>query len=301
MDTIDIILTIENIDKAELIEITINGILISINNKLYAITLHQGLPIQSIKINNNIINDYIKCRWNDLLIIPLDNKYENTIIFKSFVKKHLDNNDKLFINNSKVKYIQDEFLPINMIPNFPNIMYYIIKNINNINIKTGMPIINDNNKLACIVSKIENDLLYCIPINYVLLSINRKDNYIYIIDEELNNVKKINNYKIINDKIYCIFHKSYVPVDCYITINYDKINRIVLNNNIEKRIYPSILDNNEEGIIIKNNKLIFTSELLHLLKLLRYDNILDILMSMSKNKDYKFIHNEKKYIISSHH
>jgi len=302
MSTINIMLTIDNIDKTEIIQINIFGILMKINKQTYVITLHQNLPIKSIKINNIIINndDVIKCRWNDLLIIPIILK-ETKNVFKYFVKKHLDNNDKLFINDIKVKYIQDIFFPISMLPDYPHIMYYIIKNISGINnIKLGMPIINDNNKLVGIISRIEDDILYCIPINYVFLTLNRKDNHIYTINEDFNNIKKINNNKIIGDKIYCIYHKTYVPIDCYININYDKINRIYLNNNVEKCIYSVLFDNNDhnEGIIIKDNKITLTIELLHLLKLSNYDNVLDIILTISKNKDFELIYNSKKYIIS---
>ena len=237
----DIVMELQSLND-DIIELPIYGINISYNNKNYIITVHQGLPIKSIKINNIIIHNYIKCEWCDLLIIPVS--YENILnktIFKHFVKKQMDNNIIFNTSNIKYTYIENIFAPISMTPMNPYIMYNIMeiqnKESDSIHkLKTGLPIyIIDKNKykLTGIISKIQGNNILSIPINYILTALSKKDNQtIYTLNESFDYIYKINNYKVICNKIYCHIHKTYVPINCYIATNGDsnKIFKIELKN-----------------------------------------------------------------------
>jgi hypothetical protein len=177
-------LFINSIDNDELINVSIESICININKKYYIVSLHKGLDINHIIINTPSdiikIKDYIKCIWNDLLIIPISELSlpSSTFVFKQFVKKQMDSSDKITANGIKLKYKKSIFAPISMIPGNPSIMYNIIKlakNETNI-INSGTPIVNQKNKLCGIVSMVENNILYCIPFNYIIIALKRIDN-----------------------------------------------------------------------------------------------------------------------------
>jgi hypothetical protein len=202
MKSINITLNLQTIKRDDEIEIEVAGILMNYNKKAYIISVHQGLPIKSIIINNKTYSDYIICAWCDLIIIPSNDSFSDLFVFKQFVKKQMDPLDKLFINNNKAKFINHDFMEIGMIPNNPIIMYnkLEIDNINcsNNNILSGQPIYNMQDKLVGMVSRIDENHIYTIPTNYILNALNKKDNtIIYSLNEDINNIQKINNYKVI--------------------------------------------------------------------------------------------------------
>ncbi len=295
MKFINITLNLQTIKREDEIEIEVSGVLINYNKKDYIISVHQGLPIKSIMINNKTYSDYIICAWCDLIIISSDDSFPDLFVFKQFVKKQMDPLDKLFINDNKAKFISHDFMEIGMIPNNPMIMYNkleIDNNFSNINILSGHPIYNMQNKLAGIVSRIDDNHIYTIPTNYILNALNKKDNsIIYSLNEDINNIQKINNYKVICNKIYCSLHKMYIPVDSYVIINSDNISSLLLKNG--RTINPILnitnFNNYNNNLIIKDNVIKFTSGFLHLLKLLGDTCLIKkILMNNINNINYEY-------------
>jgi hypothetical protein len=247
--------------------------------------VHQGYPIKSISINNKKYDDYIICAWCDLLILPLlSNDFSDSFVFKQFVKKQMEPTDKLYINDNKVKFNHREFIEIGMIPNNPTIMYNVYLNDIN-NIIAGQPIYN--NKLAGIVSKISNEYIYTIPINYILTALTKKDNtIIYSLNENINYIHKINKYKLICGKIYCPLHKMYIPIETFVIINSDLEYVLLLKNGrIINATLNNITNNNyNNNLIINNDKITFTSSFMHLLKLLDKTELIEnILVKLMNN------------------
>lgn len=280
---INISLNLQTIKTNDEIEIEVTGCCIYYNNNHYIISVHQGFPIKTVSINNKFYTNYIICAWCDLLIIPIDDVFPDLFVFKQFVKKQIEPTDKLLINDNKVKFKQHEFMEIGMIPNNPTIMYNVFLNDNNV--LSGQPIYN--HKLAGIVSKVSNDSIYTIPIHYILIALNKKDNSsIYSLNEDISNIYKINKYKILDGKIYCPLHKMYISVETYIIINSEMNNLLVLKN---RRVVNALLNNTtnnnyNSNLIINNNKITFTSSFMHLLKLLDNNKLIeDILVKLMNN------------------
>jgi hypothetical protein len=281
-NTIDVKLFIDGIDNEFIIDY--KGIHINYKNKFYIVTIYRGLPIKYIKINNIVITNFIISKWNDLLIIPLNFVHENVFVFKHFIKKDLDINEKCINNHIKLKFIQNTFNPIHEIPGNPVIMYNVFKKYSNDNLICGEPIYNNNNGLYGIVTQnISNNMVFVLPSIYILMTLDKQFNNIYVLDERKDLIIKINNFKTICDKIYCPIHKTYIPIDCYVVFNYDKEVRIKINiNNIDRnaRIVefknPSIILSS--SIIIEDNNIRLTSSLLHLLKELNEFELLSRLM-----------------------
>jgi len=292
MKSINITLNLQTIKREDEIEIEVAGILMNYNKQNYIISVHQGLPIKSIIINNKTYSDYIICAWCDLIIIPSNDSFSDLFVFKQFVKKQMDPLDKLFINNNKAKFINHDFMEIGMIPNNPIIMYNKLEiDNNNNNILSGQPIYNMQDKLAGMVSRIDGNHIYTIPTNYILNALNKKDNtIIYSLNEDINNIQKINNYKVICGKIYCSLHKMYISVDSYIIINSDNIVSVLLKNGRTINPVLNTTNNNNNNynnnLIIKDNVIKFSSGFLHLLKLLGDTCLIKKILMNNINYEY---------------
>ncbi len=281
------------------IEIDIKGTLISLpkDNKIFIISIHNGYPIEKIIINNQTFDDFIICAWCDLVIIPYINNINNIFVFKNFVKKQMEPSDKYFINSTKIKYVNNIFVNLGFLPDNPIIMYNCLRSFENI--ESGMPIVDEKNKLVGIVSKIDirdkdNDIYYIfsVPINYILKALSKKDNTkIYSLNEDINNIIKINNFKIICGKIYCILHKMYISIDSYIAIHGD-INTnfyIKLENGREKK--TQLIETNNymtnNNLIINKNNIKLSYGFLSLLNILDETELLENLL-LKNNNDLKW-------------
>jgi hypothetical protein len=201
-----------------------------------------------------------------------------------------------------------------MMPNNPTIMYNCLKSIGETSISCGMPIYTDKKKLAGIIYKFQNiditeinnlnesidisessnkfNYVYCIPINYILIALNKLDNTkLYIINEDINNIYKINNYKIICGKIYCNLHKAYIPVESYITINsdYNSEYHITLLNGRRKKANIIEYNNNmtNNNIIVNNNNISLTLGFINWLKILDEIELIEKLL-INKDTDLKW-------------
>jgi hypothetical protein len=274
------------VNEEDNIEIDIKGSLVHFNNSTFIISIHNGYPIEKIVINDIILTDFIICAWCDIVIIPYqDNNY---FIFRYFVKKQMEPTDKYFVNSTKLKYINNIFTNIGFIPENPIIMYNCLKS--NENIKTGMPIINEKKKLAGIVSRInimdkdnDNYIIYCVPINYILKALMKKDNTkIYSLNEDINNIVKINKFRTVCGKIYCTLHKMYISVDSYIAIHGD-INTyfyITLENGRERKSQLVETNNNmsNNNLIINKNNIKLSYGLIALLDAMDESELLEDLL-----------------------
>jgi hypothetical protein len=291
--TVIVSLFLSGIDDEEY-NIDYKGIHINYKNKFYIVTIYRGLPIKYVKVNNINITNFIMSKWNDLLIIPLSFVHENVFIFKHFIKKDLDINEKC-INNTesfiKLKFIQNTFNPIHEIPGNPVIMYNVFRKHLSDNLVCGEPIYNHTDGLYGLVTQnINNNMVFVLPAIYILMTLDKHSNIIHALDENTDIINKISNFKTICNKIYCPIHKTYIPIDCYIVFHCDNDTRIKINiNNIDRyaRIIefknPSICLNS--SIIKTNTKLKLTSGLMHLLKELNEFELLSRILTCNKD-DY---------------
>jgi hypothetical protein len=299
----NITFNLQTIEKEDEIDIETKGTLILYNNKKFIIAVHHGNPIKTITINNKIYNDFIICAWCDLIIIPYNIEHDR-FVFKQFVKKQIDPTDKYYMNSTRLKFVNNVFMEIGMIPYNPKIMYNILKSTEEAS--AGIPIYNDKNKLAGIVCRfknIEDNInIYCIPVNYILIALNKIDNTkLYSLNEDMNSITKINNYKIVCGRIYCPLHKTYITIDSFIAINGD-INStyyITLENGRRKQDNVIVVNNNmtNNNIIINDNNITLTSGFMHLLKALDEIELLGkILMNTNINNNNIIVWNN--YIIN---
>jgi hypothetical protein len=269
---IPIRLDICNIDSDE-IQIDLFGFIIKHNDMYYIVTVHLGLPIKDIHIIGiPKINNYIISKRNDLLIIPILFPIKDQFVFRQFGEKQIDYNETYYCNDTKIVLNSNVFLPINMIPNYPTIMYHIccVQGVHNTgldDIKVGMPIHNIDNKLRGLVSKMD-DNIYVIPSHYIINTIT-KDNNLVQMKNNIDYIMKIDNKIIKNDKIYCKYHKTYIPIDSYVAYHMDV--NITNKQNITKKAiivpyYNRIINSNE--IIRKDKDFEITSGYLNLLQIL---------------------------------
>jgi hypothetical protein len=275
------------------------------NNRYYLISDHQGLPIKYVKINDIIIKDYIICNWCDLIIIPFEN-ISGLIAFKNFVKKQINSTDNIFLEDIKLTFINTIMIPIGNLPNNPSIMYNIFNyNSAQIKLSPGMPIYTNNFKLCGIVSKIMDKSVLCIPMIYIFRALEKIDNatiYKLKYDNDINNITKINNYKILCNKVYCQLHKNYIPINSFIAI-YGDINQTfnIIVNEVESVCSVNSLDNkfisNSNEIIQNNNRIKITSGLLHLLKIYKEYHIIDRIIKMNNESELNVIINNKNIIL----
>ena len=296
MKSIPIILKLSSIMNEEIL-FESSGFMIAIKNKNYLVTVHQGLPVIEISINiNNTtyrFTDYIICGWNDMLIQPINITIPDLFVFKHFVKKQINVSSKYNIDMETVRYIENEFLPINMIPDNPLNLYYCMKATHFIQDGDGgKPVYNSMDKLIGIVGKVKGNIVYVIPTIYLLKSIIKTDNTnIYTFDTDIENIKKIGRYIVKgNDlfpKIYCREINSLLPLETFIVLEGDSLKtcNIMENKSSERRVdYIPFINNNiinNMNLNIKNKEIHITSSLIHLIKM--YYKDIDIIKKILNN------------------
>ena len=323
MKSIPIILKLNGL-KDDKLELEANCSMIQYMKKYYIVTVHQGLPIKMISI---VLNDmtydfthFVICGWNDIVLIQLEKedfinicKLSKLFVFKQFVKKQIDHNTKYNTDICDkphiIKYCKNELFPINMIPMNPMNLYYTMKF--NKSFATdgnaGKPVYI-NNKLIGIIGKID-DYLYVIPIIYVLRSIEKQNNtHIYTIDY-ITDITKINTNRVnhSNGTIYYNKMHTWIPIDCYITLEGD--NEVKYNTEVNSKSKNSvstvkpfinqIISNNMELCITDHNILI-NSCFIHLIKICYKDIQLieTIFGNMEDKRDFNYDINDNNYTLS---
>lgn len=310
MKSIPILLKLNTIENKDEHIIETHGILIYYMKKQYIVTLHQGLPIKEIIIKDRdkeysfllSKNEFIICKWNDLILIPCENTFSNLFVFKQFVKKQINVNSNYYFDTIyNIKYIENDSFPINMIPYNPSNIYYKMTSEISTDFIAGKPIYNDN-KLIGIIAKVEGNIIYVIPSLYITKSIEKKDNSIYTIDTL--NVTKLGYYKIINNRIYYNKLNNMIPLESYLLLEGDNDKNIhIIINGINKRIkytpfINTIICNNNMIDIVKN-KIHITSSFIHLMKICYNDIriITKIFEYMDSKKQFNYIINNISYLL----
>lgn len=263
---IPIRLVIDNITD-DIINIDIYGFTIKYQERYYIVTVHLGLPIKEIIIEGiPKIDNYILSKRNDLLIIPVLFPLRDQLAFHQFDEKLINYNENYYCGDSILKLKSNVCLPINMIPNNPTIMYNLFYAKNN-NIKVGMPIHTSDNKLRGIVCRMD-DMIYVLSSHYIVNTI-LKPNELVQMKHNIINIIKIDNKMIKNDKIYCKYHKTYIPVDSYISYHMDV--SIMNKQNITKKAITIPVKNliiNSNELMRDGKEFIHTSGYLNLLQIL---------------------------------
>lgn len=298
----------------EIFEIETTGICIQFNKKYYIVTVHQGLPVKEVQITLDIkifdFKKFIICGWNDLIIVPLDFKPSNVFVFKQFVKKQINITSKLKLDCNLVKYIENDSMPICMIPSNPTNLYYKIKVERNIihDGDCGKPI-HINNRLVGVISKTIDDIIYVIPFIYIEKSIEKKENsIIYTINEKYETIIKFNRYKQKNNSIYYKKMNCSIPLETFIVLEGDKdtyYNLLTQNldttHNIRSLFVPfeNKIIVNSNSIMVNKTVIHINSCFIHLMKLCYKDDILvkDIFDKIENQSRFEYKIKNVNYIL----
>jgi hypothetical protein len=258
------------------ISLKFNFFLFSYNNKSYIISIHHFLSFDL----NNITTIYdkkkykniclIKPIWNEIIILNSIPEIEG----KSFVFKHYRltkplEDEELYTEYGKIKlkFIDYELINIGWINKYPRLLYY--KMTSDIKISagySGSPIFDSQNKLVGIICTIKYDYILVLPIIYLIKTLQKKDNNnIYWINENMNNILKINNYNFKSNNLY---YKALgnIPIDIYFLLEgdncksllikfKDKNNKFINFENITNKFPIKLHDYNEEETTLSMLKL----------------------------------------------
>ena len=143
-----------------------------------------------------------------------------------------------------------------------------------------------------IFSKIDRNYIYVIPSYYLIKSIEKLDNNnIYTINEDLNNISKMDFNLIKKNKIYHNSFITYLPIDCFLNLELDKNKTILVKHNnkskiVKSQIYKSKF-NNSYQIKINDNIILFSSSFLRYLKEIEIDQLIDNFDSILNLRDFK--------------
>jgi len=306
--------------KHDILEIETRGIFICSDKKYYMVTVHQGLPVKKITFNIKDIEynftDFTICGWNDLIIVPITFEID-FFVFKYFVQKQINHTVKYFIDKNIVNYMENEFIPINMMPSNPSNLYYKIKSTETIirDGDCGKPIIDSKNKLIGIVCKTNDMIIYTIPSIYILQSINKLDNSTIYTVNDINNISKIDNYNIKKNKtIYFNKINCLIPIETYIVLEGDKDTKLTITTNkersgiktrlsyIKKKVRINVtpfvnLIANSTDINIDNRTIHINSCFIHMMKLCYKDNLIiqNIFENMIEKKRFEYTINGNQY------
>jgi hypothetical protein len=286
----------------KVIKINVKGILIKIKKILYIFSLHHNLPINKImlrhknnlhlniphdlELKNNIL---INSNWSEVLIIKKELNIKTNIKIQNKIPIL---NTLVNCNNNKIEIIDYEY--INYIPfsNASNIIrfqsnieqidfcylpYIVCKNsFKNIPL-SGTPVLI-NNKLIGLFSKRDNDKIYIIPIYIFIKNMNKINNNNFYIFKNLDDIVKINNNPIKDNKIYHNKLHMYINIYSYCILEGDDKYFIIKNK------YQLFSETKMEKLdfIISNEIDIIKSRTsykinLRLLTILRYLNLFEIL------------------------
>ncbi len=260
--------------------------LIKYNKQIYFIGIHHGYPISYININkNNFDKDNLNiCSWNEILFKNIDYTMDQ-FVFNKFSKKQINSSNFYYCDTKRLKYKNNHYFPINMLPGNVKNLYYVMECLNDM-IKpsnSGSPVYDKDKKLIGIISKIKKNDIFVIPIIYLCNSIDKIDNLnIYTICER--NPKSIESYNVTNNNIYHSSLKAYINKDTFLVLEGD-INKDLLVDNIKIKYVTLISFMNNPNIILKSDEIIITSGLLNLIKLHNISDLLLLIFKNFKNKE----------------
>lgn len=276
------------------------GFYVRYKMKNYFVSIHHGLSVETLNIYNAKITDFISCGWNELLFCEI--KLKDQFVFTNFFKKQIDFGNKFFINkNDELKFIGNEYLELNMLPNNPVNLYYKMESIKKLEEgDSGKPVYDKRKNLVGILSKIDDTHCYVIPVIYLIKSLEKKDNYnIYSINN-YKKIKRINHLKVTNHKVYYSKMMNHINIETYFLLEGDKNKKtpIQLDNLVFKNVKYSInQDYIKNSFLIKNkeNELECNSCIILFLKKSKLINIFDFLEYIFSKRSFDITINETKY------
>ena len=100
--------------------------LIKYNKQIYFIGIHHGYPISYININkNNFDKDNLNiCSWNEILFKNIDYTMDQ-FVFNKFSKKQINSSNFYYCDTKRLKYKNNHYFPINMLPGNVKNLYYV--------------------------------------------------------------------------------------------------------------------------------------------------------------------------------
>jgi hypothetical protein len=209
---------------------------VSYNKKTFGISIHHDYPIDSSTFNDNNIKIYKYSNWNEIILYNTDgiliNKKTNFNKFALKVPSLNSTYKNAFNKEYNLKYSHIEYLPLKMISSNPILLYYIFKVKKRIDIQSGDPIIDENNKLVGIFSKLEGNNLYVIPSIYILKTFEKSN--LYYLDTDISKITKINNYIIKNKNIFYRQMGVPIPVSAYLLLECDKNKKMYFYCNMKR-------------------------------------------------------------------
>ena len=302
----DVQLNIKSFDNKSL-QTNLKGFYFNYKNNSYFISCNHHFAIKSIIVNNKEKKRFTNCLWNEILFCKSSIK-KDQFVFKNFLVKQIDSKTNYKTINSSMNFVRNEYLPSGMIPG-NNLNLYYVMNLNNGKIKkgdSGTPVYcksNGNIKLIGIVSKTSDNLVYVIPIIYLIKSLNRKDNNnIYTINN-IDNLSYLNNYKIYsNNNIYENSINNYIPISCYINLHSDICKKIIVKNKSlrETKINFCKLESNIINSFdykVENNTIYLTSSLLRLLKEINERVVVKNFINILSKTEFEICINKKIYTV----
>jgi|SaaInlStandDraft_6_1057023.scaffolds.fasta_scaffold00510_7 hypothetical protein len=268
--------------KTTIFNIQVIGIFVKYNKNNYLVVPHLSLDVNIVKIFDTEFKDFQYAEWNDLIIVKY-NPPKNIFIFTSFMNFKLDYSHIININKNKSNILYLKYFPINMIPDNPELLYFVIQSSNT---QVGQPVYY-NNKLYGIVIRSENDKCYVLPSIYIKNTIKRQNNNIYIL-KNMNKITKINKYNIYNNHIYSPELRIYIRLSAYINLISDNKKKIqIITNNLTYNTHFYKFEKNR-----RSENIIINSKILHYARL--YDEKLLMLIFNNMKKKQTFIHNIKQ-------
>jgi len=289
---LDVKFKLNNIKNYNL-NLELTGLYLKYETDIYFISTHHGYSIDKIIVNNNILNNFTICNWNEIVFSKINkDSLKDQFVFNSLSIKQIDSETTYFVDDIELKFIKNEYLPINMLPDNPTNLYYKMKTPFKCRSgNSGKPIYNTKKQLIGILAKEEDEYIYVIPSYYILKSLTKNDNNNIYYFEFNNTIKKINKYIIKENNIYHNSLKTTIPLDTYLTLEGDKqISCIVectqyKNRFIQyKKYLPKIL--NCQDFNIKNKTIKCTSSFLRYLKEIENDILIDNFNNIIKHKRF---------------
>ena len=274
-------------------DIQVKGVLIKYKKKIYLTLPHAGLDVNIIIFNDKEYTDFKYSHWSENIIIEINEKdiLEHQYIFKKFGLKCIDVNKKIKINDIEYKYIKNDYFPVNMMVNNPNIMYYVVKSKETYEPETGMPLYY-NNILYGIYSKYNNEknVCYITPSLFIEKSINNVKNNLYVCNN-IDNIKNIDRYKVYGDMIYCPRFQYNIKLETYLLYLSNSENRIIYNNSHMCNIsFSKTLKKYINNTFLLHWCKMFNKEIL--IKIIKnYDSRYEKLEFKINNKKHIFVYN----------
>lgn len=240
-------------------KMTTTSFIFCYDNIKYTITTHHFIPfneqiIYSLYGKNKIMNKLlIRPIWNEILVLDCIDSFDHDVI-RSFKKSKPLENEDLYIgfNNIKCKMIGIKYFSIGYINGNPRILYYVLKSDEKIERGlSGSPVFDKDNKLIGIFCKMKRNEYYVLPVIYLIKTLEKSDNNnIYWIDNNIKNIRKINNFNIKNNNIYYKIFNN-IPTDIFLLLEGDKDSTLTIKEQItNKKKLKTFID--EKVIKFKN-------------------------------------------------